>query len=102
MVMALDAQTGDELWISEDKPYPHVVAAGELDTHNVSDGISCWLVAQGIPLITKNTVYTSSSHHGDLRALKLDQNGNVEKVSTFETKHAFLNSPSIAPGMLVV
>jgi len=104
-VMALDAGTGETLWISEDTPYPDIVAAGDRDEHNATDGEVCWPDAQGIPLIAGDgTVYTSSSHHGDLRAIRDSNNDGVispSEVSTFKTGQCFLNSPSIAPGMLV-
>mmetsp|Transcript_134032 Transcript_134032/g.218219 ORF Transcript_134032/g.218219 Transcript_134032/m.218219 type:complete len:522 (+) Transcript_134032:89-1654(+) len=104
-VMAFDAGTGETLWISEDTPYPDLVAAGDRDEHNATDGPECWPDAQGIPLIAGDgTVYTSSSHHGDLRAIRDSNNDGVispSEVSTFKTGQCFLNSPSIAPGMLV-
>jgi len=104
-VMALAAGTGDMLWISEDTPFPYVVAAGDRDEHNATDGPECWPDAQGIPLIAGDgTVYTSSSHHGDLRAIRDSNNDGVispSEVSVFKTGQCFLNSPSIAPGMLV-
>merc|ERR1719188_2026498 len=105
MVMAVDAGTGATLWMSEDTPFEHAVAAGESDVHNVTDGGICYPDAQGIPLISGDgTVYTSSSHHGDLRAIRDSNHDGVispSEVSTFKTGRCFLNSPSIAPGMLV-
>merc|ERR1711972_784310 len=105
MVMAFDAATGATLWSSEEEPYDHVVGAGERDKHYSLDGEVCYPDAQGIPLISGDgTVYTSSSHHGDLRALKDSNNDGVIspwEVSTFKTGRCFLNSPSMAPGMLV-
>merc|ERR1712187_933302 len=60
---------------------------------------------QGIPLIAGDgTVYGSSSHNGDLTAIKdVNDNGVIEpeEVSTFKIGIEFLNSPSLAPGMLV-
>mmetsp|Transcript_105674 Transcript_105674/g.235917 ORF Transcript_105674/g.235917 Transcript_105674/m.235917 type:complete len:478 (-) Transcript_105674:144-1577(-) len=104
-VIAVDAGTGATLWVSEDRPFPSAVGAGETDEHNITDGLYCWPDAQGIPLISGDgTVYTSSSHHGDLRALRDSNNDGVisqDEVSTFRTHKCFLNSPSIAPGMLV-
>merc|ERR550532_3618452 len=88
MVMALDAGTGATLWISEEAPFPHMLAAGELDEHAATDGSICYPDAQGIPLISGDgTVYTSSSHHGDLRALRDSNNDGVispSEVSTFK------------------
>ena len=104
-VLAMDAATGATLWYSEDRSWPSVVGAGETDEHNATDGIACWPDAQGIPVIAGDgTVYTSSSHHGDLRAIRdADGDGVISpsEVSIFETKNSFLNSPSLAPGMLV-
>mmetsp|Transcript_62593 Transcript_62593/g.137728 ORF Transcript_62593/g.137728 Transcript_62593/m.137728 type:complete len:478 (-) Transcript_62593:132-1565(-) len=104
-VIAVDAGTGATLWVSEDRPFPSAVGAGETDEHNITDGLYCWPDAQGIPLISGDgTVYTSSSQHGDLRALRDSNNDGVisqDEVSTFRTHKCFLNSPSIAPGMLV-
>ena len=105
IVVAFDAGTGEPLWETEEEPFPSFVAAGELDEHNATDGSACWPDAQGIPLISGDgTVYTSSSHHGDLRAVKDFNNDGVispSEVSTFKTGKCFLNSPSMAPGMLV-
>merc|ERR1719343_1774246 len=104
LVMALDAATGETLWFSEDEPWPSMVGAGDYDQHDAGEG-ACWPDAQGIPLISGDgTVYTSSSHHGDLRAIKDSNNDGIispSEVSTFKTGQCFLNSPSIAPGMLV-
>jgi len=55
-------------------------------------------------IASDGTVYASSSHDGGLRAIRdADRNGAIElsEVSTFETGNCFLNSPSVAPGMLV-
>jgi len=41
MVMALDAGTGATIWISEEAPFSHMVAAGEFDEHNATDGSIC-------------------------------------------------------------
>jgi len=116
-VLALDAETGAELWRSAEPPWPHEYGAGD-DVASISarardmlagyafpDMPFCWPDAQGIPLITGDgTVYTSSSHSGLLRAIR-DANGNGaiedEEVSAFPTGRAFLNGPSAAPGMLV-
>jgi len=104
-VMAFDAGTGETLWISEDRQFPDAVAAGDRDEHNATENSICLPDAQGIPLIAGDgTVYTSSSHHGDLRAIRDSNNDGVispSEVSTFKTGQCFLNSPSIAPGMLV-
>jgi len=103
-VIALDAATGETIWHSQDRPWNSIAGAGEDDEHEEGEG-PCWPDAQGIPVIAGDgTVYTSSSQHGDLRAIR-DANGDgiisPSEVSTFETKHCFLNSPSMAPGMLV-
>merc|ERR1711972_1315554 len=78
MVMAFDAATGATLWSSEEEPYLHTTGAGENNKHAPIDGPVCWPDAQGIPLISGDgTVYTSSSHHGDLRAIKDSNNDGV-------------------------
>jgi hypothetical protein len=104
MVVALDALTGETLWESEEEPWPSMVSAGEYDKHNRGEHF-CWPDAQGIPLISGDgTVYTSSSHHGDLRSIRDSNHDGVispSEVSTFKTGKGFLNSPSMAPGMLV-
>jgi len=105
MVLVLDAATGETVWQSEDKPWNHVAGAGEMDEHNVTDGSMCLPDPQGIPVIAGDgTIYTSSSHHGDLRAIRdADGDGVIShsEVSVFKTGKCFLNSPSLAPGMLV-
>merc|ERR1712061_828674 len=105
MVVAFDARTGATLWSTEEETFNHVVAAGDLDEHAPADGPVCYPDAQGIPVISADgTVYTPSSHHGDLRAIRDSNNDGIispSEVSTFKTGKCFLNSPSIAPGMLV-
>eukprot|EP00930_Biecheleria_cincta_P019947 TRINITY_DN150_c0_g1_i1.p1 TRINITY_DN150_c0_g1~~TRINITY_DN150_c0_g1_i1.p1 ORF type:complete len:328 (-),score=57.98 TRINITY_DN150_c0_g1_i1:173-1156(-) len=105
MVLVVDAATGQTMWQSQDMPWHHAVAAGELDEHNVTDGSICLPDPQGIPVISGDgTIYTSSSHHGDLRAIRdADGDGIISQgeVSVFKTGKCFLNSPSLAPGMLV-
>eukprot|EP00930_Biecheleria_cincta_P014062 TRINITY_DN12251_c0_g1_i2.p1 TRINITY_DN12251_c0_g1~~TRINITY_DN12251_c0_g1_i2.p1 ORF type:complete len:491 (+),score=64.79 TRINITY_DN12251_c0_g1_i2:112-1584(+) len=103
-VIALDAATGATLWHSQDRPWNSTVGAGDYDKHDEGEG-PCFPDAQGIPVIAGDgSVYTSSSQHGDLRAIRdADADGIISpwEVSTFETKQCFLNSPSMAPGMLV-
>jgi len=104
-VFALDAMTGETLWHSEEEPWYIPFSAGENETHGEGEGFMCRPDPQGIPVIASDgTVYASSSHGGELRAIR-DTNGNgiIEDtdVSTFETHNCFLNSPSVAPGMLV-
>jgi len=104
VIYALDAMTGETLWHSEEEPWNHSYAAGETEEHEMP-GEVCWPDPQGIPVIAGDgTVYASSSHGGALRAIR-DANGNgviePSEVSIFETNHCFLNSPSVAPGMLV-
>mmetsp|Transcript_21525 Transcript_21525/g.53854 ORF Transcript_21525/g.53854 Transcript_21525/m.53854 type:complete len:487 (-) Transcript_21525:94-1554(-) len=105
VVYTLDAATGDVLWQSEEEPYNLLTAAGEREQHNPDDGSICLPDSQGIPLIAGDgTVFASSSHTGQLRAMK-DKNSDgvidASEVSIFETHECFLNSPSAAPGMLV-
>jgi len=104
-VYTLDATTGDLLWQSEEEPYGLLAGAGEREEHNPDDGENCWPDAQAIPLIAGDgTVFSASSHNGQLRAMK-DRNSDgvidPSEVSIFETHRCFLNSPSAAPGMLV-
>merc|ERR1719356_2327369 len=65
----------------------------------------CWPDGQGIPLISGDgTVYSSSGHHGHMRAIRTtSENGTFTATveSTFRPGFAFLNGPSAAPGMLV-
>lgn len=103
-VFALDAMTGETIWYSDEEPWYHTYGAGELEEHEEGQPM-CWPDPQGIPVIAGDgTVYASSSHGGALRAIR-DANGNgviePSEVSVFETRHCFLNSPSVAPGMLV-
>jgi len=114
MVMAMDAASGKVLWQSEEDPWDRPSAAGddekflerkaqaELDPRR---DIACAPDIQGIPVIAGDgTVYASSGHTGDIRAIKdVDGNGiiDLEEVSVFSTHMCFLNSPSVAPGMLV-
>lgn len=114
IVVALNATSGGILWRFDEEPWDHLAAAGETAkyaerqarlTQDPRADIVCWPDPQGIPVIAGDgMVYTSSSHSGDLRAMK-DLNGNgiiePEEVSLFSTHNAFLNSPSVAPGMLV-
>mmetsp|Transcript_46664 Transcript_46664/g.135044 ORF Transcript_46664/g.135044 Transcript_46664/m.135044 type:complete len:482 (-) Transcript_46664:89-1534(-) len=104
-VLAVDAMTGDTLWRYDAPPYHSTFGAGETDVHNATDGEMCWPDAQGIPLITGDgTVYASSSLGGELRQIR-DEDGDglisPSEVTVFETNKCFLNSPSVAPGMLV-
>merc|ERR1711992_397734 len=80
--------------------------------HNQHLAPICLPDNQGIPVISGDgTVYASSSHHGHLRAIKTKSvdgaaAGEARKLvatveSIFKPGNAFLNSPSLAPGMLV-
>jgi len=104
-LVALDADTGETLWKSEERRWPTVTAAGERDAHNLADGKACWPDNQAIPVIAGDgTVYAASGHSGDLRAIRdKDGDGVISplEVSTFAPEKCFLNSPSLAPGMLV-
>jgi outer membrane protein assembly factor BamB len=104
-VYALDAETGDVLWVIAEDPWWDPMGAGERNPHGEGEGTVCYPDPQGIPVISGDgTVYASSSHGGELRAIK-DMNGDGQiddsEISIFETNNCFLNSPSIAPGMLV-
>jgi outer membrane protein assembly factor BamB len=115
-VVAMDADTGDVLWQYEEAKWPgqfsegdgaeaiakreSKVALGKAKTDTI-----CLPDPQGIPLISGDgTVYMSSSHWGALRSMSdKDGNGIIDdsEVSSFRTHNCFLNSPSIADGMLV-
>merc|ERR1740121_3422127 len=105
-VVAMDAATGEQLWLSEEAPWPHAFAAG--DEEERPEGprdVPICLPDQGaIPVIAGDgTVYAASSHSGDLRAIRHVGQGAGAKaieVSTFKPGYCFLNSPSLAPGLL--
>jgi len=111
-VVAMDAASGDVLWRWEEDIWDHFAAAGDEEkemliraaTHSPENEI-CLPDLQGIPLIAGDgTVYASSSHAGDLTSIRdADGDGIIDpsEVSAFVTHKAFLNSPSLAPGMLV-
>jgi outer membrane protein assembly factor BamB len=115
VLVTMDATTGDVLWRFEEEPWPYSTAAGDsgpIQAQRMKEAIRnprrdviCWPDPQAVPVISGDGyIYASSSHNGDLYALKdEDQNGQVNstEVSTFATGIAFLNSPSVAPGMLV-
>jgi len=112
-VLALDAETGKEIWRYDEAPWAHLMAAGDerilgrivKKATNPKTDVMCLPDTQGIPLIAGDgTVYMSSSHGGELRAIN-DKNGDGKidpsEVSSFSTDNCFLNSPSLAQGMLV-
>ena len=111
-VLALDAETGDQIWRWEEKRWAHFGAAGDeegfLDrvTHPSIEGPICLPDLQGIPVTNSfdGTVFASSSHNGNLTAIN-DANGDgiIDKseIKSFAPHSAFLNSPSMAPGMIV-
>jgi len=109
-IKALHAETGEELWHWEEPVWPSWLGAGESEMINKERSAwppedRCWPDAQGIPVILADgTVLASSSHGGGLYSLfDFNKDGIVDssEVSTFETNYCFLNSPSVAPGMLV-
>jgi outer membrane protein assembly factor BamB len=111
-VVAIDATTGNVLWRWEEDVWDYFAAAGDEDEDALKrdrekspESSVCMPDAQGIPLITGDgTVYASSGHGGDLTAIRdIDGNGIIDanEVSKLATGKAFLNSPSIAPGLLV-
>jgi len=114
-VVALDAETGEDIWWTHEAPWDRYAMAGdeeraverrrrEARDPEREDWI-CLPDPQGIPLIAGDgTVYASSSHTGDLASIRdLDGNGFIDagEVSLFHTGIGFLNGPSLAPGMLV-
>lgn len=114
---ALNADTGDLIWHWKDPAVWHTQMSAGDEPASVSKRVreakdgnktesACIPDPQGIPLIASDgTIYFSSSHSGELRAIKdADENGIIDpdtEVSTFATHHCFLNSPSLAQGMLV-
>lgn len=113
-VLALDAATGELLWSYQEDPWPHIAGEGEremlrkhMDNPSWPSEGNCWPDAQAIPLLSGNgEVFMASSHGGWLHKIK-DANGDghidsAQEVETFNTGYCFLNSPSVAPGMMVV
>jgi len=111
-VVVMDASTGNEIWRWEAPKWDHFAAAGDEGPSvirrlltNSPENPFCLPDLQGIPLISGDgTIYSSSSHNGDLTSIR-DDNGNgiieATEVSVFSPHKCFLNSPSLAPGMLV-
>jgi outer membrane protein assembly factor BamB len=114
-VVALDAESGEVLWRFNEDPWEKMAGAGESERalERVSRAMKddqtdvlCTAETQGTPLIGGDgTVYMSSGHSGDLRAIRdVNRDGVIDterEVSLFKTDNCFLNSPSLAPGMLV-
>lgn len=112
-VMALDAATGETLWQYDEPVWDHFGAAGDeervfFEPGAISsiDGMICLPDAQGIPVINQldGTVFFSSSHSGNLTAIRDSNNDGIidaSEVKNFAPGIAFLNSPSMAPGLLV-
>jgi outer membrane protein assembly factor BamB len=114
-VVAMDALSGEILWRFDEDPWDKASGAGEREKFTKrqarakkdprADVLCEAHITQGIPLIAGDgTVYTSSGHSGDLHAIRdVDGNGIIDKAETsvFSTHNCFLNSPSLAPGMLV-
>mmetsp|Transcript_53150 Transcript_53150/g.99644 ORF Transcript_53150/g.99644 Transcript_53150/m.99644 type:complete len:520 (+) Transcript_53150:93-1652(+) len=112
-VLALDAATGEQLWRWDEPAWDHYAAAGDEVEYGTmasravrGEGAICLPDNQGIPLInTKDgTVIVSSAHNGNLTTIRdVNQNGKIEpeEVSAFAPHIGFLNSPSVAPGMLI-
>lgn len=110
-IVNLDPLTGEERWRYVEKEWHHIASKNDEQgwvrrlTWHIDSELMCLPDPQGIPLIAGDgTVYGSSSHNGDLTAIKDKNNNGIiepEEVSTFVTNAGFLNSPSLAPGMLV-
>ena len=93
VAIALGADTGADIsqWVEE--KWDHFAAAGDEDMNMVRrllerspENPICWPDNAGIPLIMREgTVYHSSSHSGDLTALR---DGKV--ISTFSLHKCFL------------
>lgn len=113
-VLALDAETGSQLWQFWEPPWTEAAGAGEdarfkqrtaRAQFDDREDVMCRPDPQGVPLIGGNgTVYVSSGLSGDLFAIKdVDGNGEIDEheVDRFSTNNCFLNSPSLASGLLV-
>lgn len=111
MIVALRASDGEEIWRFEEEEWDHAGSKNDeadllkrLD-YQIDGEMFCLPDPWGMPLISGDgTVYGSSGHNGDLTAIRDDNlNGIIEptEVKTFKTGVEFLNSPSLAPGMLV-
>jgi len=111
-IVALDAASGESLWNWTEELWDHFAAAGDEDEGMVRrqstrsvEGAICLPDTQGIPLISGDGyVYASSSHGGNLTAIRDENSDGIIQPS--ETRawvpgKAFLNSPSLAPNMLV-
>lgn len=112
-LVVMDAKTGNIIWRWEEETWDHFAAAGDEEFDAVkralnpasTDNPICLPDLQAIPLIAGDgTIYASSGHGGNLTAIR-DDNGNgvieATEVSVFSPHKCFLNSPSLAPGMLV-
>mmetsp|Transcript_117410 Transcript_117410/g.365636 ORF Transcript_117410/g.365636 Transcript_117410/m.365636 type:complete len:399 (-) Transcript_117410:60-1256(-) len=114
-VIAMDAETGETIWFVDSVPWDRYAMAGDEETvverylraaaNPTREDHICLPDPQGIPLVAGDgTVYAANSHNGDLGAIR-DANGDgvidQSEVSVFKTGIGFLNSPSLAPGMLV-
>lgn len=114
-LVALDADTGQDIWWVVEEPWDRYAMAGDEErfiermkraqaspeTHDTM----CLPDNQGVPLIAGDgTVYAASGHTGDLASIRDDDgNGVVDasEISIFGTGIGFRNGPSLAPGMLV-
>lgn len=112
-LLALDAETGAELWHWEEEPWDLWSAAGEEEQlparfertlANSRHDFSCRPQPWAVPTIgADGTVYAASGNTGNLYAIR-DANGDGRiqdsEVSTFKTHNGFRGSPSLAPGLL--
>lgn len=113
-VVALRADNGKELWRYDAPSWDHFGAAGDEEgfverskAFRSGENLPvCLPDLQGIPVINsyEGRVYMSSSHDGNLTVLEdVNKDGVVQQNETvsFAPGVAFLNSPSMAPGLLV-
>lgn len=112
-IIALNAETGETIWEWEEELWDHFGAAGDeegfierLIKHNIENPV-CLPDLQGIPVVNSldGSVFASSGHGGNLTVIRDDNKDGIidtSEVRSFAPGICFLNSPSMAPGMLVV
>mmetsp|Transcript_21647 Transcript_21647/g.65068 ORF Transcript_21647/g.65068 Transcript_21647/m.65068 type:complete len:525 (-) Transcript_21647:61-1635(-) len=114
-LLALDAETGAEIWHWQEEPWDRRACAGDeerfvervqrfrLDPTRAET--TCMPDSWAIPTVGGDgTVYAGSGHSGKLYAIRdADRDGRIgeDEVSTFDAHSGFLNGPSLAPGLLV-
>jgi len=115
-IVAFEAATGKELWSYTEEPWDHFASAGDEEgmarrqaslAQDPRNEYMCAPDAWTIPIITGDgTVYVGSGLTPNLYAIK-DRNGDGKlessEIATFTNPagSAWLNSPALAPGVLV-